>query len=149
MEFIEPKQDIKPDRNKARKLMAIRHTINSILNGGVYSVLESNLMEDEYGLGHCYSNSQAHKIIKEAREIIRKDTEEQMPSLKSDMLNRYLDIYTESREVGDRQSAIKSLEQINKLYGLFQDNVKIQADVKKEVVIDFGYGEREEDESEN
>lgn len=133
-------------KDKGIHTLAVKNVINDILNGGTYSVLMNKLMEDYYEIGHKYSSAQSIRLIREARELIKKDTEEQLPYLKEDMIARFLDIYTECREIGDRMNAIKALEHINKLCGLYQDKLKVDADIKQEIVIDFGY---DKDESEN
>lgn len=139
MELID-KQDRKiVPKSHTRMMMAIRHTVNTILDGGMYSVLISKLMEDDYGLGHCYSQAQAERIVRAAREMIRKDTEEQLPSLRDDMISRFLDIYTECREIGDRMNALKALEHINKICGLYQDKVKVDCDISGDININFDF----------
>lgn len=138
MEIIE-KKDKKLDKSKTRMLMAIRYTVNTILDGGMYSVLISKLMEDDYSLGHCYSQAQSERIVRAARELIRKDTEEMIPTLRDEMVSRFLDIYTECREIGDRMNAIKALEHINKIFGLYQDKVKLDCDISGDVNINFDF----------
>lgn len=145
MKLIDIKEK-KLGKNQVRKEMAIRHTVNAILDGATYSILIANLMEDEYGLDYKYTRGHSERIIKQARELIRKDTEEQIPHLKEDMIARFLDIYTDAKTVGDRMNALKALEHINKLCGLYQDKLKVDADIKQEVIIDFGY---DKDSSEN
>lgn len=145
MKLIDIKEK-KLGKNQVRKEMAIRHTVNAILAGATYSILVANLMEDEYGLDYKYTRGHSERIIKQARELIRKDTEEQLPHLKEDMLARMLDVYTEARDMGDRMNALKALDQINKMFGMYQEKLKVDADIKQEVIIDFGY---DKDSSEN
>lgn len=133
-------------KDRSRFLMATKHVINDILNGATWSVLRDKLMNDDYKIGHNYSEPQSQRIVRKAREIIRQDIDEQMPTLRDDMIARFLDIYTECRELGDRISALKALEHINKICGLYQDKLKVDADIKQEVIIDFGY---DKDSSEN
>lgn len=146
MELIEKKYKKGENKDKGRHHLAVRNVINDILNGATYSVLKAKLMEDAYELGYKYSKGQVDRIVREARDVIKKDTEEQLPYLKEDMLARVLDVYTESRELGDRMNALKSLEMINKMFGLYQEKIKVDADIKQEVIIDFGY---DKDSSEN
>lgn len=140
MELIEQKQDRKiVPKSHTRMMMAIRYTINTILDGGQYSVLISKLTEDEYGLGHCYSQSQAERIVRAARETIRKDVEEQLPNLRDDMISRLLDVYTECRNCGDRYASLKALDQLNKLCGLYENKVKVDCDISGDVNINFDF----------
>lgn len=139
MELIEKKYKKGENKDKGRHHLAVRNVINDILNGATYSVLKAKLMEDEYGLGYKYSKGQVDRIVREARDVIKKDTEEQMPTLKEDMLARMLDVYTEARDMGDRMNALKALDQINKMFGMYQEKLKVDADIKQEVIIDFGY----------
>lgn len=146
MELIEKKYKKGENKDKGRHHLAVRNVINDILNGATYSVLKAKLMEDEYELGYKYSKGQVDRIVREARDVIKKDTEEQMPTLKEDMLARMLDVYTEARDMGDRMNALKALDQINKMFGMYQEKLKVDADIKQEVIIDFGY---DKDTSEN
>lgn len=146
MELIEKKYKKGENKDKGRHHLAVRNVINDILNGATYSVLKAKLMEDEYGLGYKYSKGQVDRIVREARDVIKKDTEEQLPYLKEDMLARMLDVYTEARDMGDRMNALKALDQINKMFGMYQEKLKVDADIKQEVIIDFGY---DKDSSEN
>lgn len=146
MELIEKKYKKGENKDKGRHHLAVRNVINDILNGATYSVLKAKLMEDAYELGYKYSKGQVDRIVREARDVIKKDTEEQMPTLKEDMLARMLDVYTEARDMGDRMNALKALDQINKMFGMYQEKLKVDADIKQEVIIDFGY---DKDSSEN
>lgn len=127
--------------NKVRHEMAVRHCVNDILNGATWSVMSKKLQEDEYGLGHCYSHCQTDRIIKEARERIKEDTDEMMKSLKEDMIARTLDVYSEARELGDRFSALKALEQLNKMFGFYENKLKLEGNVNSNVTINFGFND--------
>ena len=129
--------------NKVRHEMAVRHCVNDILNGATWSVMTKKLQEDEYGLGHCYSHCQTDRIIQEARQRIKEDTDEMMKSLKEDMIARTLDVYSEARELGDRLSALKALEQLNKMFGFYENKLKVEGNVNSNVTINFGFNEEE------
>lgn len=129
--------------DKSRSEMAIRHCVNAILNGATYSVMKANLMEDNYNLGHHYCRQQCDRIIRAARERIKADTKEMMSSLREDMIARILDVYTEARDLGDRFSALKALEQINKIFGLYENKMTIDGNVNSNVTINFGFNEDE------
>lgn len=51
-------------------------------------------------------------------------------------------IYRDSMAVGDRQNAIKAIQELNKLAGLYTQKVELTADV---FTMDFGNGEGTED----
>lgn len=126
-------------KDRSRALIATKYVINDILNGATWSVLRDKLMNDDYEIGHKYSEPQSQRIVRKAREVIKQDINEQMPELREETMARILDVYTECRELGDRMNALKALDMINKMFGQYQDKLKIDADVKQEIVIDFGY----------
>lgn len=130
--------------DKSRHEMAVRHCVNDILNGGTWSVMAKKLQEDEYELGYCYSRCQTDRIIQEARKRIKDDTDEMMKSLKEDMIARTLDVYSEARELGDRFSALKALEQLNKMFGFYENKLKVEGNVNSNVTINFGFNDDSE-----
>jgi bifunctional pyridoxal-dependent enzyme with beta-cystathionase and maltose regulon repressor activities len=127
--------------SKHRKELLVRYIINDILNGATRSVLVQKITEDAYNIDYKYSVAAADKYIREARDILKEDFDEMLPTLKQDMANRTLDVYTECRELGDRFNALKALESINKMFGLYEEKVKIDANVQNVVEISFGLEE--------
>ena len=129
--------------DKGRYEMAVRNCVNSILNGATYSVMRAKLQEDSYNIGKKYGVSQCDRIIRDARRRIKEDTQEMIPTLREDMISRALDVYTEARDLGDRFSALKALDMINKTFGLYENKLKIDGDVNSTVTINFGFNEDE------
>lgn len=130
-----PKNPAKGDKSSIRKEIAIRNVVNDLMSGGVYSVIMSKLMEDQYGLDKKYNESTAKTIIQCARARIKQDFEEQLPDIRAQLTNMLMDLFTEAKEMGDRMNAIKSLQEIAKLTGAYSPE---KVDVKlKEITIDF------------
>lgn len=129
----------KNDKSKDRKLIGAYHTQNAMLNGANHSVLLSNLMEDVYGIGYNYSKSGAEKVIAYARKILKEDFQYELPHLKEKIMAQYYDVYTDAKESGQYQSAIKALENITKLVGLNEPDRK--EITLNNVVIDFAFEE--------
>lgn len=132
--------DIMQDRknkSKIRRENAIRHIINDLLNGAVYSVLKAKLIEDAYNIGHRYSEDGAYDLVAEARRRILKDFEEEREHVKAELMARLNDLFTECREVGDRGVALKTLQEIAKLTGAYEAQ-KVEAKVDNTININFG-----------
>lgn len=128
--------------HKAEKLtrtMLVRHIVNDILDGATRSVIVAKVKEDAYGIGRTYSESQCDKFIREARDIIQQDTLEMIPTMRDDMINRLLDVYTEARERGDSNGALKALDQISKVTGLYEQKLRVEGHTTNEIIIDFGF----------
>lgn len=130
-----PNKPANEDKSSVRKEIAIRHVVNDLMDGAVYSVIITKLTEDHYELGKNYNKGTAKQLIAEARKRIKKDFEEQLPEIKSSLTNMLLDLFTEAKEVGDRMNAIKCIQEIAKLTGAYsptQQEVKVQ-----NITIDF------------
>ena len=56
----------------------------------------------------------------------------------------YLDVYSEARELGDRLSALKALEQLNKMFGFYENKLKVEGNVNSNVTINFGFNDDSE-----
>ena len=130
-----PIQPANEDKSSVRKELAIRHIVNDLMDGAVYSVIITKLTEDHYELGKMYNKGTAKQLIAEARKRIKKDFEEQLPEIKSSLTNMLLDLFTEAKEVGDRMNAIKCIQEIAKLTGAYEAQ-KVEAKVEN-IVIDF------------
>ena len=129
---------IKPaneDKSSIRKEIAIRHVVNDLMDGGVYSVIKTKLMEDYYELGKKYTEGTSKQIIKLARARIKEDFAEQLPDIQASLTNMLYDLYTEAKEMGDRMNAIKCIQEIAKLTGAYSPQ-KVEAKVEN-IVIDF------------
>lgn len=130
------------NKSQVRQELIIRHIINDIMAGGIYSVIIQKLTEDGYNLGKKYSNSTARNLYTAARKRIKADFDDTLPQIKENLTTMLLDLFTEAKEVGDRQASIKCLQEIAKLTGAY---APIQTESKVETyVIDFNLDNNEE-----
>lgn len=143
---------------KVSKEVLVRHVINDILNGATYSVLHAKLVEglycpnqDDEEQVKLYSRSSfnAARLISEARRRIKADTDEMIKHKREDAINRALDVYTECRELGDRMNAIKALDQINKLTGVYEHNINVKGQLDSNIIISFGLNNNEDEDEGN
>lgn len=130
---------MKDKKSVDRKREAVRRVINDMLNGATNSVLTDKLMNDDYNLGFNYTKNGAQHITKEARRILRKDFEEERAELRERLFNMFLDVYTEAKEIGQHQSALKALEDICKLTGVNEPDK--QEVTLNDIIIDFKFDE--------
>lgn len=122
------------------RLEAIKHVINDMIDGATHSVLRQKLEQDAYGLGKKYNDSNALHIIKEARSVIKQDFKEFVSQAREQIWNASMDLFTESKEVGDRATALKTLQYIGKLSGV-EDVQKVDVNLNGTLEIDFGLNE--------
>lgn len=126
----------KEGATSVRKDEVINHIYNDICNGATYTNCLNKLMNDDYEVGHCYSESRADRLISEAKKLIRKDFEEDRKEIKGRLYVALQDVFNECREWNDRGNALRALDQISKLLGL---NEPEKVDMKlQNVTIDFG-----------
>lgn len=108
--------------------------------GATYTNCLNKLMNDDYEVGYCYSESRADKLISEAKKLIRKDFEEDRKEIKGRLYVALQDVFNECREWNDRGNALRALEQISKLLGL---NEPEKVDMRlQNVDINFGFDEQ-------
>lgn len=120
-----------------RKDEVVNHIYNDICNGATYTNCLNKLMNDDYEVGHKYSESRADALITEARRLIRQDFEEDRKEIKARLYVAIQDVFNECREANDRSNALKCLEQISKLLGLNEPD-KIDMRLQN-IDIDFGF----------
>lgn len=121
--------------SRCRKEQAVRCVINDLLDGGMYSAIYIKLTEDKYGLDYKYSASSAQRIITDARKRMKEDYAEALPQFREQMTHMLLDIVTEAREQGDRGNAIRAIQEVCKISGVYEPEKK-EVTVK-EMTIDF------------
>ena len=124
---------------KVTRMMLVRHIVNDILNGATRSVILSKVKEDAYGIGRVYSENRCDEFIRQARDIIPQATLEMIPTNREDMINRLLDVYTDARERGDSSGALRALDQISKVTGLYEQKLRVEGNMTNEIIIDFGF----------
>lgn len=130
----------KEGATSVRKDEVINHIYNDICNGATYTNCLKKLMNDDYEVGHCYSESRADRLISEAKKLIRKDFEEDRKEIKGRLYVALQDVFNECREWNDRGNALRALEQISKLLGL---NEPEKVDMRlQNVDINFGFDEQ-------
>lgn len=117
---------------------------NDILNGATYSVLINKIVNAEYEgcNGFKYTKKSAESIVGRVKQTIREDYKQDREELKERLSTMLFDVYTEAREMGDRQAALKAVEQIAKMTGV---NEAQKMEVSQKVTIDFGFDDKEED----
>ena len=120
-----------------RKDEVVNHIYNDICNGATYTNCLNKLMNDDYEVGHKYSESRADKLIQMARKLIRQDFEEDRKEIKARLYVAIQDVFNECRESNDRSNALKALDQISKLLGLNEPD-KIDMRLQN-VDINFGF----------
>ena len=124
---------------KVTRMLLIRNIVNDILDGATRSVIVSKVKEDAYGIGRTYSEARVDQFIRKAREIIQQDTLEMIPSMRDDMINRLLDVYTDAKKKGDSNGALKALDQLSKVCGLYEQKLRVEGHTTNEIIIDFGF----------
>ena len=133
------------DRYVRADIVLQQQIVNAIYNdyclGATYSNILNKLMGDEYGFGKKYSRRAADAFIAKARAIIKEDFARERPEMKEKLYAMLLDVYNESREIGDRGAANKSIEQIAKLTGAYEPTK--QAIQINKVDIDFNLDDNE------
>ena len=120
-----------------RKDEVVNHIYNDICNGATYTNCLNKLMNDDYEVGHKYSESRADKLIQMTRKLIRQDFEEDRKEIKARLYVAIQDVFNECRESNDRSNALKALDQISKLLGLNEPD-KIDMRLQN-VDINFGF----------
>lgn len=114
------------------------HIYNDLLRGATQSNLVEKLTTDYYDIGIKYSEHTSKDLIAKVRKIIRKDYEEEKSFLRETNINRLLDLYNESIEFGDRGTALKTLQEMNKMVGIYEPD-KIDVTLDSNITIDFGF----------
>lgn len=138
--------------HKSNTRVIINKLYNLILNGATSSNLLEYLSDTEFTNGEHLTQKQKYEHIFKAREKIKNDFKEESEQLREANLNRLLDLYAESREIGDRLAALNALKEMNKMCGLYEPTkVEGKLDLSGDIVIDFKLNdndnENEEDES--
>ena len=114
--------------------------INDMMDGATYSIMIDKLQSDGYGIGvKFYTDAQrsyCYELIKDAKDIIKKDFEDYIIDAREQLWNSVMDLASESREVGDRSTALKAYQYIGKLSGI-EDTQKIKIETDEPIQITF------------
>lgn len=130
------------NRDPIRKEAAIKKVTDDIINGVPHREILDKLQSDGYKLGHCYARTQSNRIVKSARDLIAQETRALAPRFKETVVARLNELYYDCKYKGDVNNAIKILGELCKLYGLYDNTVKVEGSIKNEIIIDFGFNEK-------
>lgn len=90
-----------------------------ILNGTSKYQIVKKLMEAVYeGMEKGYSRSQADNYYKAAMNRIKADADLKVEEARQVLLGRFETVYNDALLLGDKQSALRALENIAKVYGI-------------------------------
>lgn len=131
-----------------QRFNTIKLVYNDILHGYTQSMLLDKLNNGGYKEqgGTSYKGTNAYEIIKETRDMMSYDFEQDKPYLKQILYNKLNDIYTDCRDANDRYNAIQALNAIAKITGVAESGNKINIESKGEIKISFGFNDDDEDE---
>lgn len=134
-------KDINIDTN-----MLIQEIYCDICNGATRNDCAYKLQNGMYEVGRYkdknLGKSQAYNLIQKSVDLMREESEQERNVMRSQMYNRLLAVYQDAVMNNDRSNAIRALEVIGKLCGMFnaenQTNVQINNN-KDNVTIQFGF----------
>ena len=131
-----------------QRFNTIKLVYNDILHGYTQSMLLDKLHNGGYKEqgGTSYKGTNAYEIIKETRDMMSYDFEQDKPYLKQILYNKLNDIYTDCRDANDRYNAIQALNAIAKITGVLESGNKINIESKGEIKISFGFNDDDEEE---
>lgn len=119
-----------------------KEVYNALANGATYSNIYTMLQEDHWDVGWKPSRNTCYDILKQVKDQIKEDWKEDRKYLKEQIYANILDLYNESRQVGDRRIALDSMKEIAKLGGLYDpEKIEIQGQINSNIEIDFGFDE--------
>lgn len=127
----------KPVQAKLIHEMAVNNVYNAICNGNTISNIIQDLTNDNYGIGKKYCLQSAYNIINKVKNIIKHDFEDYKPQLRANLFITLMDILGEAREEGDRANALKAIDYIAKLGGVYEQNINLNDN--KVIDINFNF----------
>ena len=117
---------------------AVALVYNDIVDGLTTSNIINKLVNDDYSLGFNYSKSRAYKILSEARKLITEDFNDFRKSARQQIYSTLSDILTEAKDMGDRMSALKSIDMLAKLCGAYEPE-SVNLNNNQTITIDFKF----------
>lgn len=136
----------KKERNmayrKLRKADIVYRIYIDLVNGLTKYEIMHKLNTDAYpDATSDYGDSQKYKLIDDAFKMAKEECSEKLEQQREMMYNRLLGVYNDSMTAGDRQNALKSLDQLSKLIGLYdtKQKVELSGNLTNEVTISFGF----------
>lgn len=121
-----------------------------LLNGKMKSEVIYKLMNQMYASQVTkYNEKRAKEIMKNAINNFQVELKETKDNLKAMAYNRLLSIYESAVSDSDRANALKSIDLMNKMLGLYEpDKLDVTGKLKR-IVVKFGVGnQNDEDEVE-
>lgn len=133
-------------RRSLKRFNTVKLIYNDILHGYSQSMLLDKLQTGGYTEegGSKYNGTTAYAVIKEARDMLSYDFEQDKPYLKQILYNKLNDIYTDCRDANDRYNAIQALNAIAKITGVLDSGNKINIESKGDIKISFGFNNEDE-----
>lgn len=120
-----------------QRINAIKSVYNDMCDAAPYSVLAEKLQKDIYGVGKKYSDNESYAIIAQARKLLQSDFKDYCKDAREQIWLGVMDLATDSKEMGDRATALKCFQYIGKLLGV-EEAQKYDVKLDGNVTIDFG-----------
>lgn len=113
-----------------------------LLNGETTYHVIKKLMEGAYeGLEKGYSLRQSQSYLAAARERIKNDFEQKEEDARSLLMGRFESVYNDSQVLGDHHAAIRALENLGKILGVYNNEkptIQVSGN-EKGITINFGF----------
>lgn len=119
-----------------QRMEAIKNVYNDMQNAAPYSVLAEKLQKDCYGVGKCYSDNESYAIIAQARKLLQSDFKDYTRDAREQIWCGVMDLATESKEMGDRATALKCFQYIGKIFGV-EEPQKLDINANQTINIEF------------
>lgn len=126
--------------------MLVQQIYCDICNGLTRSECVHKLQNGMYEIGRYkdknLKQAQAYRLVQKSVNLMLEESEKERNIMRSELYNRLLSIYQDAVEQNDRSNAIRSLEVMAKLTGMFssdnQTNIQINS-ADGDVKINFGF----------
>lgn len=109
-----------------------------ILLGLCQSEIADKIVNDKYGVNLSYTTHAAASLISNTRKSIKEEWQEENNYLRETMLQRLMNLYNICLNNKDRNCALNTLKEINKITGMYEPD-KLNLNIDSEVNIDFGF----------
>lgn len=134
------KENLKTDEERmpvsVERMELIKSVYNDMLNAASYSVLAQKIQNDCYGIGKKYGDTESYEIIKQARRLLQSDFKDYCKDAREQIWGSVMDLATESKEMGDRATALKCFQYVGKLLGI-EEPQKLDVKLDSNVTIEF------------
>lgn len=134
------KENLKTDEERMpvsiQRMEAIKSVYNDMCAAAPYSVLAEKLQKDCYGIGKKYSDNESYAIIAQARKLLQSDFKDYCKDAREQIWLGVMDLATESKEMGDRGTALKCFQYVGKLLGV-EEPQKLDINTNETIKIEF------------